>query len=315
MNIALLQGSLATSGNAGLESTDPRFDEIATLVQEGNYLIAANLSQAIIADEIYDIRLISYFLYAHWLEQGMASMTEIIQSLCTLIAENWEAIAPAHKREKSIQTSLSWMFRLLLKKVQYEEKKQTVLWQQWLTSINTTEVAEMLSASAALRLTLDKQLGGNAKTILELWSKIEHWLHNFAQMVTDPPVLTVPESEPADNAGKEVSHSVPIPTFKVDHLNIELSYHMVLLLKKLAAFEHLLQAQNFSRAALVADDINQTLANFDPMLYFPKTFEAFFRLQALNFEELSAYEEHRGSPQWQAMQEWLKIDVDSFMSN
>jgi hypothetical protein len=50
------------------------------------------------------------------------------------------------------------------------------------------------------------------------------------------------------------------------------------------------------------------------MLYFPKMLGAFIRLQALNFDELSSYADHRDSQQWQAMQDWLKIDVDSFIN-
>jgi hypothetical protein len=37
MNIELIQGTLEVSESPGLETTDPRFSDIATLVQEGNY--------------------------------------------------------------------------------------------------------------------------------------------------------------------------------------------------------------------------------------------------------------------------------------
>jgi len=37
MNIKLIQGPLEVSESPGLETTDPRFGDIATLVQEGNY--------------------------------------------------------------------------------------------------------------------------------------------------------------------------------------------------------------------------------------------------------------------------------------
>ena len=87
-----------------------------------------------------------------------------------------------------------------------------------------------------------------------------------------------------------------------------------LLLKKLAAFERLLEEGKFPKAALMAEDINQTVSNFDPKLYFPKVFETFIRLQALNYEELSsAYQQDERH--WQMMQDWLKVDIDSFVKS
>ena len=55
MNIELLQGTLLVVKTPGLKSTDPRFDIISTLVVEGNYIEAAEKSENIIVDEIYDI--------------------------------------------------------------------------------------------------------------------------------------------------------------------------------------------------------------------------------------------------------------------
>ena len=307
MKIDLLQRSLTVSENPGLNSTDPRLDEIATLVQQGNYAEAASLSEIILADGIYDIRLICYFLYGYWLEHGLASLVTVIDCLNYVILENWEAIGPVNRREKIIQTSLSWLFRQLLKHIQNEEKKNTSLWQEWQTSISSDEVSNMLKSSEAFRLSIKDQLEDNSESVAAC-SKVENWLQALQRLVYRPPELTPMESEKIEVNSTEVIQAAP----ESGALKIEVSHHMELLLKKLAAFEYLLQEQNFPRAALLADDINQTLASFDPRVYFPKTFGNFVKLQMLNFEELSAYEEHRGSPQWQAMQDWLKIDVDSF---
>ena len=311
MKIDLLQRNLPIRENSWLNSTDPRFDEIATLVQQGNYAEASRLSEIILADGIYDIRLICYFLYGYWLEHGLASLVTVIDCLDYVILENWEAIGPVAQREKIVQNSLSWLFRQLLKKIQYEEKKNTQLWQQWKDSISTDEVDNMLKSSEAFRLSINHQLQDNTESVV-VCSKIETWLRALQRLVYKPPEVEAVEPEKIEvDIIEKLSPAAPV----TGALKIEVSHHMELLLKKLAAFEYLLQEQNFPRAALVADDINQTLASFDPMIYFPKTFGTFVKLQVLNFEELSVYEDHRGSPQWQAMQDWLKIDVDSFMND
>ena len=129
MKIELLQGSLPVTENPGLDSTDPRFDEIATLVQGGQYAEAAKLSETILAEGIYDIRLMCYFLYGYWLELDLLSLLEVMNCLNHIILENWQAVGPVKKREKFFQTSFNWLFRQVLKKIQYEEKKKTALWQ------------------------------------------------------------------------------------------------------------------------------------------------------------------------------------------
>ncbi len=318
MNIELLHGILPISEHPGLNSTDPRFDEIATLVQDGNYAEAAHLSQIAITDGIYDIRLICYFLYGTWHNQSLNNLINIINSLNNLLRENWTAVGPAKKREKSFQTALNWLFRQILKKLQFEEKKHTPLWQQWRAATTPHDVDLMVAAGDTFRVLVEQRLENEAAATLNVWSKVISWLESFQARL---------DRVPEPTQGEQVEQSVPespesvsnktVPALSVGshELALEVSYHMSLLLKKLAAFEWLLAEKKFPQAALVADDLNQTLASFDPMVYFPKTFEAFVRLQVIHFEALSEYEGHRGSPQWQAMQDWLKIDLDSFINN
>jgi len=314
MRIVLLQGNLPASENPGLDSTDPRIDDIATLVQAGQSIEAANQSEAILADGIYDIRLICYFLYGHWLEEGLLSLFDVISCLNNVL-DNWEAVGPVAKKEKSAEKSLDWLFKQTLKQIQYEESKNTPQWQQWQASFNADEADQILELGDSFRLSLSHRLEGNAPVVIDLWSKIEQWLHSFQHMMYRPEQAQLDEPEPLEG---ETSIEVVLPTTMASRgsgLEIESSYHMELLLEKLAAFERLLQEAKYPQAAVVAVDINETLNNFDPKIYFPKIFESFVRLQALNFEELSAYAENQDSPQWQVMQDWLKVDVNSFINN
>lgn len=315
MRIDLLQRSLPITENPGIDSKDPRFDEIATLIQDGKYTEAGRLSENILVSGVYDIRLICYFLYGYWLEQGLSSLVTVIDCLNYVILENWQAIGPVINREKVVQNSLGWIFRQMLKKIQYEEKRKTVQWQEWQTSFSAEDVGKILEASEAFRLSINQQLEGNTDPVPEC-SKIENWLRGLQRLVyrhveTEP--LEAEENKP-ESAPTISSVSAITPKNSVEK-SVEVSYPMELLLKKLSAFEKLLENQKFQQAALVADDINQTLTAFDPLVYFPKTFESFVRLQAINFEELSVYDNHKGSPQWQAMQDWLKTDIESFTIN
>jgi len=305
MNIELLQGTLRVVKTPGLKSTDPRFDIISTLVVEGNYIEAAEKSENIIVDEIYDIRLICYFLYGYWLEQGLITIGEVLNTLEHIILNNWEAIGPVKRREQNINNSLSWIFKQVLKNIQYEERKDTVQWQQWKETVSVDEINKVLQASEAFRLIVTEKLGKTTASIVAS-SKIDNWLRALQQLCCE---VSVSVSAPSTN------NTIPALAFNGKGKKFEASYHMELLIKKLSAFEYLVEEGKFRKAALLADDINLTLVNFDPMLYFPKTFEEFIRLQALNFEELSDYEQFRETPQWRAMQDWLKTDLNSFTNN
>lgn len=320
MQIELLMGDLPVDENPGLDSTDPRFDEIATLAQDGEYLPAATASESLIAEGVFDIRLICYFIYGYWLEQRVAGLGVAIQCLDNVIGNNWEAIGPVAKREKSVQTGLSWMLKLMLKTIQYEQEKNTPEWEAWQASVDSDQVGEILDAAESFRRHLAFQLEDTAGPVLDLWSKLEEWLRNLQRLVYRAPE---PEPEPeqaeqdADGEAEDAAQAAGKSKggFAVAGMPVEGSYHMNLLLTKLAAFERLIEEEKFPRAALVADDINQTIANFDPKLYFPAVFGGFVRLQAVNFGELAEYAEHRESPEWLAMQDWFRTDIDSFVNS
>jgi hypothetical protein len=308
MRIELLQGRLPVNENPGLDSTDPRFDEILTLSQKGQHTEAAELSEATLADGIYDIRLICFFLYGYWLENGLASFLVLMDCLNNVVSENWAAVGPLSNRNRNLEKSLDWMFRQILKKIQYEQNKHSPLWRQWQTADTEVEVDKILEAGKTFRSGINRQLEASADASINQLNKIEQWLLVFRQIAAQPEADEIEDNPMAEDLD-------PITALKTTGLEIGMSYHMELLLKKLAAFERVIQENKFLQAALLADDINQSLDNFDPKLYFPKLFENFVSQQALNFEELAAHAYRREEPQWQVMQEWLKVDIDGFITH
>jgi hypothetical protein len=314
MNIDLIQGSLPLTPNPGLDSTDPRFDDIVTLIHAGQHALAASQCETLLAEGIYDIRLICYFLYGYWLEHGLTSLLQLVDSLNNLFQENWLAVGPAGSRKISHEKSLDWLLRQLLKTIKYEESKNTPLWLQWQAATDAEAVKAILLAGAAFRANVNRQLEERAGAVIDQWSKIEQWLRSFQQLQQQQPAAEKNVVQSAGLASDAAAGTSLRPAAAhTAGLEIEVSYHLQQLLKKLAGFERLLAENQLPRAALLASDINQTLQAFDPALYFPQLFASFVRLQALNYEKLAASRDQRNDLQWQAMQEWLKVDVDSFV--
>jgi hypothetical protein len=313
MNIDILNTTLEVSENPGMDMIDPRLLDISSLVENGEYEEAAIQAEQILLEGAYDIRITGYFLYGFFLEQGIGGMPAILGCLANLFEENWEALGPVKNREKHAQTSLNWLFRQLLKKFQYEEGKDSDVYQKWIAEVSSEEVQEALDASERLQKALGMALEDMASPLLDGLSKVNDWLKTFQKVVYREPEV----EEEAETTAEAKAREMVAPTslgFGDEAVIAEGSYHLQLLLRKMKAFERLIEKEEFNKAAIVADDINDTIANFDPRIYFPKIFSRYSLLRALKIADISAFEEYKGSVEWQTMQDLYKVDLDSFVS-
>jgi hypothetical protein len=313
MNIELLNTTLEVTENPGLDMIDPRFMDITTLVENGEYLEAATQAEGILAEGAYDIRITGFFLYGVFLEQGVGGLTAILQCLTKLFTENWDAVGPIKNREKHAQTSLNWFLRQLVKKLQYEEGKDSDVYQQWVAEISSDEVQDTLDASEELQGAFGTALEDQAEPLLDGLSKANEWLSTFQRLVYREPELEEEFEPEAKAKPAEMVAPVGAPIADVA-VSAEGSYHLQLLLRKMEVFARLIEKEEFAKAAIVADDIKQIIADFDPRIYFPKIFSRYSLLLALNIGQLSASEEYKGSLEWQTMQDLYKVDLDSFFS-
>jgi hypothetical protein len=329
MNIELLQGALEISEKPGLETIDPRFTDIATLMQGGNYVEAAAKSEAILVEKNYDVRIIGYFLYGHFIEQGLPAFADVYLCLTDLLQDNIDALGPVKNREKHIQTILNWLMKQIIKTLQYEEEKNSVSYRKWISGVSSDQVQETLDASNKLRRVLGPVLEDAAGPVLEGMMKINDWLISFQRLVykepePEPEEEKEPEIEEEAEAEEEIKQEPrredrkrsyrPAPEAEEEMAGVEGSYHLKLLMKKLEAFDDLVSAQKYANAAIIADDINAIIANFDPRIYFPNLFVNFVLQFAANINSLVAYTEYKDSAAWQALRELYKVDLESFVN-
>ena len=326
MNLDILNQPLAVVDNPGLETMDPRLEEVSLLIQRAQYEEAAAQAESILAEGIYDIRLIGFFFYGAFLQQGIGGLKDIFDCLSGLLRDNWSAVGPVAKREKHAQTSLRWFSNQLLKKLQHEEGSKGDLWERWVSQTTSDEVGEAVDAADGLRRALSMVLEDGAGPIIDGLAKLVQWLQAFQQIVyreAEPE----PETEGAQRDEEEVvtpsarkaATSMPQvsagPPASADTIFVEGSYHLGVLMNKMEAFERLIAEEKYPRAALVADDINEIIAGFDPRLYFPKLFARFAFLQAANIQELIAFDEQKETAEWHALKDFYKVDLKEFVDS
>jgi len=145
MDINLLNRELEVTDNPGLDTMDPRFNDIATDVQAANYIGAATQAQALLEQGVFDIRIIGYFLYGFFIEQGLASLAQVFECLSGLLRDNWEAFGPVQRKEdidniianfdpRTFFPKLFARYSMLLvlnigERRVYEEQKESPEWQ------------------------------------------------------------------------------------------------------------------------------------------------------------------------------------------
>jgi hypothetical protein len=330
MNIDVLRGTLDVSEKPGLDTIDPRFSDIAALVQGGKYEEAAKRSDEVLKEKIYDIRIIGYFLYGHFMERGLIGLTDIYLCLAELLSDNISALGPVRNREKHIQTILNWLVKQIMKTLQYEEERKKGLYNTWISGVSSDQVQEALDASDKLRRVLGPVLENAAGPVLDGMMKINDWLISFQRLVyrepepePEPKAEEEPEMEEIAEAKEEVAPAFqeeerepfrkPAVQAEEKIAGVEGSYHLALLIKKLEAFDYLIAAQKYASAVIVADDIHAIIANFDPRIYFPKLFVGFSLLVAAHINNLTAYAEYKETPSWQALQDLYRTDLESFL--
>ncbi len=318
MNIEILNRTIEPAENPGLETTDPRLGDIITLAQSGDYLGSAAQAQAVFEEDIFDIRIVGFFLYGIYLETDIGALDDIFQTLIRLFQENWEAVGPVKKREKHAQTSINWLLKQLAKILQHEEDKTSDNWNRWLKEVTSDDVEQIIEAQDELQGVLTRTLEDESGPLLEGLHKIKDWLKKLQQLVyeePEPEAEVEPEVESDEPEGQQPIETVVSPAMiGADDAVVAGSHHLRILLKKIEVFEQLISEEKFVMAALVAQDINDIVANFDPKVYFPGLFSKYSYLLAMNISKLSSFDGHKKTVEWQAMKELYKVDLNSFIT-
>ncbi len=329
MNPELLNNKFQASDNPGLDTRDPRFADIAGMVQQGNFSGAAEQAQEIIENNIYDIRIICYFLYGLFDESGPAAFTDIFNSLKTILIDNWEAIGPAKNRLKQAKKSIIWLFKQSNKILENEKNKQSDKWQNWQTDISSDIIWEAMEAANELQKETTVVFEDDSAGIIDGLSRINAWLDSFYKLIYREPEPDEPEPEETDKTDSDSiisdnsgSSTAVHPSDSAGYIQQGMhgtvsssgSYLLYMLLKKIAVFSQLLKENKNAGAALVADDINAIIADFDPQIYFPDLFADFTKQYALNVDKLLAFQKCRDVALWKSMDKLYKVDMDSFVS-
>ena len=268
MDISLLLQDLTEVENPGLDIFDPSFDEIVGFIDRAEYLEAANAVENILKEGTYDIRTIGYFAYGIFLEQGPAILGELLDALSQLLNNNFEKIGPVKNREKQSQSAFRWFLSQLIKKLQYEEKKNDTTWANWQQSCNTDQIDQATEKTDIFRRALTANLEDKAGPLIETISKLNSWLNDFRQLAK-PVIEEEPEPKfQEETTSEEIQETTvveqtgqPTANRAVSNETIQLTTKLEELQVKIEAFRQLCNQQDFVKASIVSEDLENIITN------------------------------------------------------
>ncbi|HEX2572925.1 MAG TPA: type VI secretion system protein IglI family protein [Polyangia bacterium] len=326
IDLGLLDRALPVAEYPGLESSEPRLLEIYRLADQGEDLPAGEKAQALLKTGFYDVRLLGFFFFGAFVEQGPPCLPDLGGTLLRTVGENWAAFGPVYKRERLYDGALGRLFRSIRERLAFHKQFRDARWNDWIQATTPMILSMFRTSAERLQAVISEHITNASSTDellhLEAWLKDE--LLPLLVAFHAPPAS--PPEEPADHPSPP-AESEPSPPGSPSaellqqgyslsppgYITIALSPALARLIDKLQGFADLVEAGKLNRAAIVADDIRQTLESFDPRLHLPKLLSSYFRLLAAHVDELAPHWQDRGTPAWQMLEQFYLVDFDAFI--
>jgi hypothetical protein len=296
-----------------LEALDPRFQHITDLVDEGKYTQAANEVASLLGENLYDVRLLGYYVFTAFHEDGLTRLAEMFDTLAELLRRNWDGLPAGDKRAVLANKSFTWLFQTLVDALKYHQAKKDERWAGWLKPLTEAHVTEATEKGQALLGLLPEPTYHASAEVL---AQGVQWLRDLkAQLAAASRAQKAQEAAQASAAPASAPTAPSASTFMLLGQLVQLrgSAHFVELNNKLKAFELLVERKDFAKAALVSDDILAALSDFDPRRYFPDLFANFGALLNKHVGDIQAHWEHKDSTEWKMLAQFYQVDLENFV--
>lgn len=329
---------------------DEYFDQIVDCIEQENTKEAAVLIEKVFDKGIPDIRLIVYYLYAHFAENGIRSFVHTFPLLIHLVNDHWEILYPKNKIEKHFHTGLNWFFSQILLKIKFYEKMQQggkvhPVWKANFIDVSPQEILTISDVSQEFR-----------QFFLDKWprSVTKDRISNLVNKVSEIKSI-ISKNEIKSNAPSEIledrfSENEEVPSEMENRGPSEINAFdysatmdepmegqkendrfsvgereelkksiksaqesLDILSNKMNIFEEMVVRNDYLKAAIIARDMEHIIENFDPLKYFPNLFSNYYSLFAKHAEALSEQFENQESHQVKALEKLYQANLQMFI--
>ncbi|HET8933430.1 MAG TPA: type VI secretion system protein IglI family protein [Polyangiales bacterium] len=308
-----LRAQLPPNESAGLDSVDPRLAMINSLCEKNQLRDLVLEVDELMDAGVYDIRPISMYLWAVFGENGLAALSDIFDTLGVLVTTNLEAIGPSQRKVDHVAKRITWLMQKLTDSIEYHEVRHSDEWEKWSQELAPATIDTALQRLAALETSLDDRFA----TVRPAFQKLSARLRVVSLAFRIPAHAPVSIASPVIASMRPPTHGRAHDELTVDarlgRAEVGVSHEFFALIQKLEAFSKLVKKGDLARAAIVADDLMQTIDAFDPRRYFPELFSDFSELLSKHIDVLTNHWQDRDSPSWKAHSQFYRVDLKRFV--
>lgn len=321
-DLAMFLRPLDPSPEPGLEGDDPRLAEMVSLVEQGEHGAAADIAEGLSAEGIHDIRALSFLFYEAYRERGIAELGELFDVIALALGPSFEAIGPARRRKEHFNKRLIWLFDTIAGDLEYHQKHGTPEWDTLQEGLGPGALDAIVQSGERVAAALSTDEYASASRGL---GRLLSFLRARADALADSPSSAAEQPSPAPPEGEApaspAAHAPPRDEAPAQaaagstrpRVELVVAQPFLDLLAKLRAFEVLVEKGDFSKAAVVAEDLQHIIESFDPRAYFPETFARFSALLSNHIDPLSEHLDDRESLAWKARSQFYRVDLDGFV--
>ncbi|OJH40304.1 type VI secretion system protein IglI family protein [Cystobacter ferrugineus] len=301
-----------------LESTDERLEKVNDLVSRSAYVEAAHAAQALLEQGLYDVRLVGPYLLGLFMERGLEALPTLFHSLSSTLLINWQYFGPRERRDVFADAGLRWLLKVLNKHIEHHERLKNETWQRWCQASNREPLEQALALSEEIFASFNRVLQRNACEAP--FRRLTQWMEGHLRSLPEPE--PEPESEPEPEAEAEVvpvrARTAPTESARAASASagptLPVSPALAQLMRKLAAFDTLIERQDYRRATVVAADVLQVVEHFDPRVYLPALFSRFFAGLSTKAEEVEPLLQSTDSLGFRALDQLYRVDLEAFLA-
>jgi hypothetical protein len=336
---SVLDGPLkaAAPGNIDLAVEDSSVHRVSQLAHRGEVLEAARQAEALLADRVYDMRIIGYFLFGLFLERGIGYLPDLLRRIRDLVSDDYSALGPNRKKARVVDAVMLWLFQSIDARIRFHAEFRDDTWQAWLAAAKPALSMSIADAAAEVQIAANARLE-DPQCIAAL-ARVQRWASSdlaralaprqggraaaIELAAEDPPTPTptpAPAPAPAPAAARP-TRSTLVGTGKASsQVRTQqqsepwgTSPAMTALLEKMRAFETLVGRGDYAKAAIVASDVRHIMEHFDPVTFLPQLFADYLKALYRANSEMEPYWQKDGNPSWHALERLYHASLDAFL--
>lgn len=335
-DLSIYLNTTTPSSDEDLDASDDRLLEIIDLFEKRKLTLSANKATEMAEAGIFDIRPLSYVLFVTYYEEGIVALAAIFDVVLAILGPQRAMIGPQRNQASFFAKRLSWLWATMNDYLAYYRKENGADWKRMRQGLTTENLADILDRGKKIAASLtDASQERVATTLASFMGEVRMLaaeLEAAARASAAAPAgdddaeeekgtdEASTDEEESESEGEEASNAESAPVVAKANragkrtVTLEVSPAFLELLNKLKAFETLAEQGDLAKAAIVADDIQSIIENFDPRVHFPGLLSRFSELLAMHSETLGELLDNRDSFSWKTMAQFYKVDLEKFVA-